>query len=108
MTSFYNIFLVNLIYTNYFVMRNCLLIIFSILLCSYSAFAQTDRWTIKPGENIDTALPPYVKFHYPRFTQGSVFFRDGTRSDALLDYNLLTEEMQFIAPKGDTLAVTNE
>src|SRR4051812_23954483 len=108
MISFYNIFLVNLAYTNHLAMRNYLLTIFSIMLCGHYVFAQTDRWTIKPGENIDTALPAYVKFHYPRFTQGSVFFRDGTRSDALLDYNLLTEEMQFIAPKGDTLAVTNE
>jgi hypothetical protein len=81
---------------------------FSFMLCGHYVFAQTDQWTIKPGEKIDTALPAAVKFHYPMFTQGSVFFRDGTRSDALLDYNLLTEEMQFIAPKGDTLAVTNE
>lgn len=78
------------------------------LLSDYILYAQTDRWTVKPGENINNVLAPEVKFRYPIFTEGTVFFRDKTRSNALLDYNLLTTEMQFIAPKGDTLAVTNE
>ncbi len=89
-------------------MKNCMLAFFAVMLWSYSAYTQLERWTVKQGENINTALAPNVKFHYPKFTDGTVCFRDGTRSNALLDYNLLTEEMQFIAPKGDTLAVANE
>jgi hypothetical protein len=89
-------------------MKNCTLALIAIMLWNYSTHAQTDRWTIKPGENVNSALALDVKFHYPGFTEGTVFFRDGTRSNAQLDYNLLTEEMQFIAPKGDTLAVANE
>lgn len=89
-------------------MKNSIPALFAVLLCCYSTYAQTDRWTVKPGENINTALAPDVKFHYSKFTEGTVFFRDGTMSNALLDYSLLTEEMQFIAPKGDTLAVANE
>jgi hypothetical protein len=89
-------------------MKNCTLALFAIMLWNYSTHAQTERWIVKPGENINTTLAPDVKFHYPKFTDGTVFFRDGTTSNALLDYNLLTEEMQFIAPKGDTLAVANE
>ena len=70
--------------------------------------AQQNLYTVKPGESIDKTLAASIKFHYPAFTQGIVFFRDGTTSYALLDYNLLNGEIQFIAPKGDTLAVANE
>jgi len=60
------------------------------------------------GQDANTALAGDVQFQYPNFTQGIVFFRDGTASGARLNYNLLTNEMQFIAPKGDTLALMNE
>src|SRR4051794_20220413 len=89
-------------------MKNRMLAILCVMLCSYFTNAQNEQWTVKPGENVDTTLPADVKFHYPKFTQGSVFFRDGNVSSAMLDYNMLTGEMQFIAPKGDTLALANE
>src|SRR3954462_8017796 len=89
-------------------MKYILLSLLAITLFSYLTYAQTDHWTVKPGENINTVLPTNVKFHYDKFTEGSVFFRDGKRSNASLNYNLLTEEMQFVAPTGDTLAVANE
>src|SRR3954470_19344932 len=89
-------------------MKNRMLAILCVMLCSYFTNAQNEQWTVKPGENVDTTLPAEVKFQYPKFTQGSVFFRDGNVSSALLDYNKLSGEMQFIAPKGDTLALSNE
>lgn len=89
-------------------MKSRLLILFALLMYNFCLNAQAEHWIVKSGENINTALPVNVKFHYPNFTQGSVFFRDGTQSNALLDYDLLTGEMQFIAPKGDTLALSNE
>ena len=79
-----------------------------LLMISGCLRAQAGRWIVKSGENINTGLPDTVKFHYPTFTQGSVFFRNGTQSNASLNYNLLTGEMQFIAPAGDTLALSNE
>src|SRR4051812_23148091 len=89
-------------------MKYLLLNVVAIMLFNYLTYAQTDHWTVKPGENINSVLPTDVKFHYDKFTEGGVFFRDGKRSNASLNYNLLTEEMQFIAPMGDTLAVDNE
>ncbi|TKK69279.1 hypothetical protein FC093_08140 [Ilyomonas limi] len=89
-------------------MKTILLTLFILLLYTYTAYAQADSYTIKPGEDVNATLPASIKFLYPQFTSGGVFFRDGTTSHALMDYNLLTSEMQFIAPNGDTLAVANE
>ena len=53
-------------------------------------------------------LPTSDIFFYPHFTSGKVFLRDGTKAEAKLNYNRLVDEMHFINPKGDTLAVDNE
>lgn len=74
----------------------------------YCAHAQHPLYTVKPGEDVNAKLADSVKFHYPTFTQGTVFFKDGTASGALLNYNMLSGEMQFINTKGDTLAMANE
>ena len=89
-------------------MKPITLALFTLLLNTCAVYAQADSYTVKPGENVNSTLPTNVKFLYPQFTEGSVFFRDGTQSNASLDYNLLTNEMQFITPKGDTFAVANE
>lgn len=47
-------------------------------------------------------------FHYPQFTYGKVFFKDGVIAETKLNYNRFLDEMHFINPKGDTLALTNE
>lgn len=78
------------------------------LLASIRLFAQSDNTTVKAGEKISDAISPKTKFNYPDFISGNVFFKDGTSSQALLNFNLLNEEMQFIDPKGDTLSLANE
>jgi len=102
------IFFITFQLTNLFTMKNRLLAILGVMLCCYSLNAQNEQWTVKPGEDVDTTLPADVKFHYPKFTLGNVFFRDGSVSGALLDYDMLSGKMQFIAPKGDTLELANE
>jgi len=47
-------------------------------------------------------------YRYPVFTSGVIYFKDGNTPSALLNYNFLLGEMQFIAPKGDTLSIANE
>lgn len=71
-------------------------------------FAQNDNTTVKAGEKIKDAVSQKVKFRYPEFTTGSVSFKDGTKSGAPLNLNLLSEEMQFIDANGDTLSLDNE
>ena len=53
-------------------------------------------------------LPTADVFFYQHFTSGKVFLRDGTKSEAKLNYNRLVDEMHFIDPKGDTLALADE
>ncbi len=64
--------------------------------------------TIKAGNKITDVLSPSEIFFYPQFIRGKVLFRDGTKSAALMNYSLLFDQMLFINPKGDTLAVADE
>jgi len=70
--------------------------------------AQNKEWTIPAGEDIKDFLGDSILFRYPQFTQGFVYFRDETVSNALLNLNLINGEMQFIAPSKDTMTVSNE
>jgi len=72
------------------------------------SFAQSEKWTVKAGDEIKDAVSADIKYRYPTFATGTVYFKDGTSSSALLDFNLLNEEMQFINPNGDTLSLANE
>lgn len=79
-----------------------------LLILNCHLYAQTDSWTVKAGQEIKEAISPGVRFRYPAFVSGIVYFKDGTNSQAPLDFNLLNEEMQFINPNGDTLSIDNE
>jgi hypothetical protein len=72
-------------------------------------FAQKKKFvTVKAGDNIMDVLSASDVFYYPLFTKGNVFLRDGTTTEAKLNYNRLVDEMHFIGPDGDTLALANE
>lgn len=87
----------------YITLTACLFIIYSCCL-----FAQNSNTIVKAGEKMNDAISPKVKFRYPDFVSGNISFKDGTHSEAPLDFNLLNEEMQFIDAKGDTLSLDNE
>lgn len=78
------------------------------MLFSSKDFAQTNHWTVRAGESIKEALGDSVIYHYPQFMSGVVHYKNGTLSHAALNFNLITGEMQFIAPSKDTLAIANE
>lgn len=78
------------------------------VLAGIHLYAQNGNTTVKGGEKISDAISPEIKFRYPAFIPGNIFFKDGTTSQALLDLNLLNEEMQFVDLKGDTLSLDNE
>ncbi|MEO5945066.1 MAG: hypothetical protein ABIP30_13500 [Ferruginibacter sp.] len=44
-------------------------------------------------------------FKYPHFIEGNIFFKDGSTTNAPLNYNYLLGEIMFISPKSDTLAI---
>lgn len=81
--------------------------LFVFIYSSYS-YSQKESFTVKSGETYNEAIPPGVRYCYPQFVVGNVFYRDGTASSARLDYNYLLGEMQFIAANNDTLSLDNE
>lgn len=87
-----------------------LLLLFSLFFaCLNRIGAQnTKAVTIPADTHIMDVLSVEDIFSYPLFTSGKVFFRSGFITEAKLNYNKLVDEMHFITPKGDTLAVTDE
>jgi len=63
---------------------------------------------IKAGNRIKDVLTPADIYYYPQFTNGKVFFRDGRKAVAKMNYTRLFDQMLFIGPKGDTLALAEE
>lgn len=75
------------------------------LLFTVSGLAQEEIIFIKAGTDASDELTPARIYRFPAFKKGTVFFRDGTVSQALMNYNFLNGEIEFIDPKGDTLAI---
>lgn len=74
-----------------------------------SGWAQATRPVrVKSGEDIMTAIPFSDRYRHPAFLPGSITYSSGTTSTARLNYDLLLGEVQFIGPKGDTMALDNE
>lgn len=44
-------------------------------------------------------------YRYPQFTPGVVHFKDGRETKAYLNYHRLYDQLLFLTPKGDTLAL---
>ena len=85
-----------------------LLLLFLILI-GYTDLSGQDSTlvTVKAGEKIEDVLKPSDIYIYPRFIYSKVLFKDGTVSDAYMNYNRLYDQMLFISEKGDTLALTD-
>ena len=64
-------------------------------------------FTIKPGEKIESIVPDSINYSYPSFLNGTVYFKDNRRVNARLNYSSLFEEIMFISPQGDTMALDN-
>ena len=86
-----------------------LLSLLFVLVYATTLFSQnTSLVTVKAGSNAMDVLTPVDVFYYPQFSDGKVFFKDGTVAALKMNYNRLLDEMHFIDPKGDTLAVADE
>lgn len=62
-------------------------------------------YPVKVGEVPNKVLPNEAMYLLPDFTSGSAQLRDGTSYTQLFNYNFLQDEMHFIGPRGDTLAI---
>ncbi len=76
------------------------------LFCIAKDYAQTEKmYSVKIGEVADQVIPAEAIYLLPGFTQGIVFFKDGSSSTQRFNYNSLLDEMHFINERGDTLAI---
>jgi hypothetical protein len=80
----------------------------SIVLIGSVANAQDKVFVVNPGQRVSDVVPKREIYAYPSFEQGAVYFADGSVSNALMNYNALYGEIQFINPKGDTLSLADE
>ena len=89
-------------------MKPRLLLLF--ILISYPGLWAQDSMlvTIKAGNRVKDVLSPSEIYYYPQFTNGKVFLRDGSRAGAKMNYTRLYDQMLFIGPGGDTLALADE
>lgn len=63
---------------------------------------------VKADANVMNAIPMADRYRYPQFMTGTVTYRNGVAGSGQLNYNRLLGEMQFIDPKGDTMALADE
>ncbi len=89
-------------------MKPLLLLLFILIGCSDLPAQDSTIVTIKAGNRIKDVLKPADIFYYPQFTSGKVFFKDGAKAAAKMNYNRLSDQMLFIGPKGDTLELADE
>jgi hypothetical protein len=86
------------------------LLLLSFILFGYFQLSGQDSTfvTIKAGNRVKDVLSTADIYYYPQFTNGKVFLRNGSRAGAMMNYTRLYDQMLFIGPKGDTLALADE
>jgi len=78
------------------------------VLLAQFASAQDSTIFIAADQYVSEVATPERIYHYPNFTEGKIFFRNNTVSDARLNYNYLNGEIEFISPNNDTLAISKK
>jgi len=87
-------------------MKTIMFFVFTLL--AQFACAQDSTIFIAADQYVSEVATPERIYHYPNFQLGKVFFRNNTTTDALLNYNYLNGEIEFISPNNDTLAISKE
>ena len=88
-------------------MRPVLVLAISLFFLRINAQDST-RIFIPAGKSFSEVAGLDKAYRFPNFTNGHVYFRDGSMSAAKLNYNFLNKELEFISPGGDTLAIVKE
>ena len=89
-------------------MKSLLLLFFILNGCNYLSAQDSTYVTIKTGQSVKEVFTPADLYYYPQFTNGKVFLRDGTKASGKMNYSRLYDQILFIDPKGDTLALAAE
>ena len=87
-------------------MKKCLFLSFLFIFCQM-VFAQ-ERFTITVKDNEDiNSLMSNSRYVFPEFRTGKVIFNDFSTTNARLNYNMLTQEMQYVDAQNRILALVN-
>jgi len=88
-------------------MRSHWLQFFSLLFYTRAFTQNSGTISVKTGTRISKSIPDSVLYQYLRFTEASVYFRNGSITVAQLNNSRFPDEMQFPANNGDTLAIAD-
>jgi hypothetical protein len=88
-------------------MKCCLLALLLLATADLSLYAQ-ETFVLKPGESFKEVLTFNQIYSYPKFIDGTVYFRDGKTANGKFNYNAVTGEIQFLDGRNDTLSLDNE
>ncbi|HEY0580067.1 MAG TPA: hypothetical protein VGC75_05115 [Candidatus Nitrosocosmicus sp.] len=86
------------------------IICFAIAVIAYTVSNAQDSkiYVVNPGQTIQEVIPDSIRYTNASFQHAKVLFMNGNVADALMNYNLMLQEMQFIDPaKGDTLSLAD-
>jgi|SRR5574344_65114 hypothetical protein len=76
-------------------------------LCGYSQNKTIKNVDYTSSNDIFNKLPRNALFLFDDFIDGIVFFKDGTKSYARLNYNTVIDEMQFLDAQNNIMAIGN-
>jgi hypothetical protein len=86
-------------------MKKIVVLIYSILFLSVCLSAQKNELiTVKAGTKVLDYFPVKDRFRFPEFIEGKVLFKNGVVNTAMLNYDYLTGEIEFIQSR-DTLSI---
>jgi hypothetical protein len=90
-------------------MRISLLLLLFMVTMS-AAFSQAEQpIRVKAGDDPAKSIPPSLRFRYPEFKDGYLYYSVDKKSPSFkMNYNLLFGQLMFIDPRGDTMVVTDE
>lgn len=89
-------------------MKKLLVILGSIFILNLNLIAQESGQIIVPARTkVAVCFPPGVRYLYPGFTKGQVILNNGNHNSAILNYNFLFGEMEFLRDL-DTLTIINK
>ena len=80
----------------------CMLLCTTLLLFQVGLTQESKTIIINPAKQNEDELAKRM-YQYPGFIKGRAFYKDGNIAQSMLNYNYLTNKIEFIAPKGDTL-----
>ena len=79
------------------------LAVFVSLLNNHLLFSQlAESYKVKAGEKVEDVIPFAKRYLYPDFRKGTIYYTDGTSALALVNYDLLNEQIKLINTRKDT------